>query len=95
MPVFGDVDQIEEHAECPGHDRGLRLVEPGDPRVEGGFGRVVTGPPSPREPADLLHERDRLGAGQRTDHVAQHVAEQANVTPQKFVIDHGWVPEAG
>ena len=37
---------------------------------------------------------ERLGAGQRADHVAQHVAEESHVAPQKFVVDHG-VDSAG
>jgi hypothetical protein len=89
LPVFGDVDQVEEHAQGPGHDRRLAVVKAGDPGIERGLGRLLAGPPGPGQPADFLGQRQGLGPFELADHVGEHALQEAHIAAEQFVIDHG------
>jgi len=95
LPILGDVHQIEEHAEGPGDDLSLPVVEAGDPLVEGDAGCLVAGPPIAGQAADFLNQRECLRAFEFPDHAPEHVAEQADIATEEFVIDHGSVFQAG
>ena len=89
MPVFGDVDEVEEHAEGSGHDRRLSVIEGRDPRVEFRFGSLLARPAIAGQRPNLLHEVQRFLPFRFPDHAAEHVSEEADVAAEKVIIDHG------
>jgi hypothetical protein len=50
---------------------------------------VDSGPALAGQPANVGHERRRVGPGQLHDHGVELAIEEAHVAPQKIVVDHG------
>ena len=89
LPVLGDVGEIEEDAERPGHDGRLLLVERLDPSGERGLRVVAALSPLAGQTADLLDEGVRPRAGEFLDHGSEHVAQKPHVATEEFVVAHG------
>ena len=89
LPILGDVDQIEIDAEGAGDALRLGGVERFDLCRERPFGVVPAGATVAGKAANLLHQSERLLAGQLHDHGPEHVAEQADVATQQIVVGHG------
>lgn len=88
LAVLGDVDEIEEHAKRAGDELGLVLRKSFDAGGEHSFRVVIAGPAVVGEGADLLDESEGLGAGEPSEHVAEEVVEEANVTAEQVVGGH-------
>ena len=89
LPVFGDVGQIEKYREGAGHDPSLRDVEARDFVGQQGLGLMHAEAAVAGQPADVGHQRRGFRAGLFHDHRIEFAIEQANIAPQKVVVDHG------